>query len=209
MTHFGENEKIFTEQTPVKTSRYVKTEIIQDQSMDLEFFSLSNTVSHSIENLEKRLDTCNGIYKLATNTNSIRDRERENQVQASQKLLESFEDRLSKAEETIENIPNMVKDAVSAEYSKNKFNLRIEQMLEIFVTEMNDQMDALEQMITTKDKLKMKNIKSVKKSLILIQSSPKDDSIITDLEAQVSSLKKTQQKMTDVFNAIQSDPTKS
>lgn len=206
MAHIGESDRIYTEQTPIRTNRYIKTEIIQDQSMDLELLSLSNTVTHSIENLEKRLETCNGIYKLATNTNSIRDKERENQFQASQKLLESFENRLSQAEETIENIPEMIKEAVSIEYSKNEFNLKIQQMLDIFITEMNDQMDSLEQSITAKDKIKMKNIKSVKKSLALIQTSPKDDSIITDLEVQVENLKKTQQKMTDVFNSLQSEP---
>lgn len=209
MTHIGDDDKIFTEQTPIKTSRYVKTEIIQEQSMDLELLSLSNTISHSIENLEKRLETCDGIYKLATNANSIRDKERENQVQTTQKLLESFENRLSQAEETIENIPNMVKNAVSAEYAKNEFNNRIQQMLEFFITEMNDQMDSLEQSITAKDKLKVKSIKTVKKSLTLIQTTPKDDSIISDLEEQVSSLKKTQQTMSDVFNAIQAESTKA
>ena len=124
-------------------------------------------------------------------------------------MLESFENRLSQAEETIENIPNMVKNAVSAEYAKNEFNNRIQQMLEFFITEMNDQMDSLEQSITTKDKLKVKSIKTVKKSLTLIQTSPKDDSIISDLEEQVSSLKKTQQTMSDVFNAIQAESTKA
>ena len=206
MSQYTTEDKLYASPTPSKVSR-ITTEQNQDEKIDLGVITLSNTISQAVSNLEKRLDTCEGVYKLAMNTNAVREKEREIQLQVTQKLLDSFESRLSKVEETLDKIPDTVKETINNEYAKNEFNDKMQKMLEAFITEMNDQMDALEQSISINIKNKQKNIKSVRRNLTLIQTAPKDDSTLIELEDQIANLKRSQQTMTDIFSSLQTDTT--
>ncbi|OHT02323.1 hypothetical protein TRFO_07141 [Tritrichomonas foetus] len=204
MHQYTEEEKLYASPTPSKVTR-IKTEVTSESRIDMSVMSLSNTISHAVSNLEKRLETCDGIYKLATNTNSVRDREREMQSQSMTTLLESFDNRLTQVEETLDRIPEIVRETISTEYAKNDFNAKMQKMLDDFITEMNDQMDLLEQSMTSREKAKQKSMKNVKRTLALITTAPKDDSAITSLEDQLQSLKRSQQAMTEVFNSLQAE----
>ena len=206
MSQYTTEDKLYASPTPSKVS-CITTEQNQDEKIDLGVITLSNTISQAVSNLEKRLDTCEGVYKLAMNTNAVREKEREIQLQVTQKLLDSFESRLSKVEETLDKIPDTVKETINNEYAKNEFNDKMQKMLEAFITEMNDQMDALEQSISINIKNKQKNIKSVRRNLTLIQTAPKDDSTLIELEDQIANLKRSQQTMTDIFSSLQTDTT--
>lgn len=204
MTQIIDDDKIFSTQTPYK-SKFGKTELIQDSQMDVELFSFSNTMTHAITNLEKRIDTCDDIYRLATTTNQVREKERESQVAATEQLLNSFEKRLSHVEEVLNNIPNAIKEIIADEHAKNDFQKTIQALIDQYIKETNDQMDLLEQAIVTQEKLKQKNMKTVKRDLTLLKTIPKDDSDITDLENQMVSLKNSQRTLTDIFNSVQID----
>ena len=100
---------------------------------------------------------------------------------------------------------NAIKEIIADEHAKNDFQKTIQALIDQYIKETNDQMDLLEQAIVTQEKLKQKNMKTVKRDLTLLKTIPKDDSDITDLENQMVSLKNSQRTLTDIFNSVQID----
>ena len=103
MSQISETDRDSMRFAPSKSGRQ-KTMNQQELTVDPEFVSLTDSVSISVTNLEKRLTTCSGIYDLARNASDIRERERNANNQLISQSLKQLDDRIAHIEETIPHI---------------------------------------------------------------------------------------------------------
>ena len=150
--------------------------------VDIEFVSMSDTLSSSITNLEKRLDTCGRVYALAGEANDIRERERTSNNEKLRESLQQLDDRITTVEDAVANIPKVIKQMVADEFKSRQFEKQFEEMLQSFVDDFEQQLDEVDHAITTRFQSQAKSLKSIKREFNIIKTAPREAAPVAELE---------------------------
>jgi hypothetical protein len=195
--------RIFSSPKSRRKSHWIE---LEDSSIPPEILSSSATARHSLANLEQRLQTCNVIYALANDVNTIRERERQFREGLVSQCLQQLSELLAAIENTLSSIPSVVKDVVAHEFSEIDVENQLENEVRASYQEFTEQLDRLEDLIAEKEKVYVKALKSIKRELDMMKLRPKNQAALGHLEAQVSDLSQKQLSLNSLFDALKNRP---
>jgi uncharacterized membrane-anchored protein YjiN (DUF445 family) len=118
-------------------------------------------------------------------------------VQISNRLSQ----RLSKTEERIAQIPQLIKQAVTDEmrqYDNTKF---VQNLVDQANSKVNDRIAEIEKHLVGESKKTQKALKKLKLQLELLKNQPQDEGRLEDLSLQISELKRRQTSMFDLVSS--------
>ena len=198
MTELTENGRDFGK---FGTSRDPKVfhDMSQDGPLDSDFAASSDSISHSLTNLEKRLATCSGIYDLASSANEIREKERSHINRNLTEALAQLDERISNIEETVAKIPTIVRRFVESELSERQMNSQIETVIQEYIHDVETQLDNIEGAIEARFEAQNKSMKAIKKDLASVKTTSRDNSSIAALEAALAEVTTNQVKLNDMM----------
>lgn len=179
--------------------------IKKTQRMHSDFLDNSSAFTQSMSNLEKRLQTCDSIYKLGIEANTIREKEHASQVIAIQQLLEQYDKRITTIENKIEGIKDSIQSFVDEEFKKSNPNLTKEQILQQFQESIDNQFEQLQQMIDAECSYEQGTLKKMNRNLVLLKTTPKDESSYDEIEDQLHEVQKQQVALTDILNQMKNN----
>lgn len=166
--------------------------------------TLIDQINSRVSTVEDRLNACDSIYRLAAQTNAVRDRERREQIQSLGKQAAIIEQRMAKIEEKVVSIPQMIQNIVKEEISKIDHTQQINSQIDQANAHFNDRISAVERSFEETTKRTQKAIKKIKIDMQLAQTQPADDSRAEELQMQIAELKRRQNMMLELLNAIRS-----
>lgn len=164
---------------------------------------LYENVSSRVSSIEDRLNACDSIYRLATQANSVRERERREKFQSFAEYAQSLEKRINSIEETVEKIPNIIRTNVQNELKEIDNTADIEKQIQDAQKQLSERMAQIEKQFDANFKKSQKELKRLKTTTQLA-TTEQDDSMIDDVAAQIAEMKRRQTLMFDLFNAMKS-----
>lgn len=166
--------------------------------------SIMETIANRVSSIEERLNACDSIYRLATQTNSVRERERREKFQSFISYAESLDQRISVIEQKVAEIPQMIQNHVKDELKQFDNSQQMEIKIQEAQKQLTNRISAIEKQFEIVFKKSQKEIKRLKIDAQLTISQPEDDDRIEDIEAQILEMKRRQTLMFDLLNAIKS-----
>jgi hypothetical protein len=166
--------------------------------------SANEAVLNLLANLEKRLETCNSVYTLATNVSLARDKERECAEATLMDALHDFEARLAAIESALDNLPHGVKRAVEKEFSHLNTQGKVQELLLSLTTTVDSRLTELETAVTQRTQLHARSIKAAKRELALIQVTPRDHASVDELASAVADLTQKQNALGQLLDGVRS-----
>ena len=204
MNHFDPS---FDEQQPSNIYRQTRTQQIStNQFPTMETSStavLFENVSSRVSSIEERLNACDSIYRLATQANSVRERERREKFQSFAEYAQSLDKRINAIEENVDKIPIIIRAHVQNELKEIDNSTDIEKQISEARNQLTERMALIEKQYETTFKKSQKELKRLKATTKLA-TTEQDDSIIDDVAAQIAEMKRRQALMFDLFNAMKS-----
>lgn len=176
--------------------------VSQDVQFTGELVSLSDPVTNSISNLEKRLATCSGIYNLATSATEIRERERQANNKIMEESLAHLDERITIIEQTIDKIPEVVRKMVSDEVEEQNLEAEYRSLVQQFLDEMDLQINELSAAIETKFEAQNKSMKGIRKEFTTINSNPKENASYDEIEASLTEISARQSALNDILGKL-------
>ena len=176
--------------------------VSQDVQFTGELVSLSDTVTSSISNLEKRLATCSGIYSLATNATEIRERERLANNKIMEDSLNQLDERITVIEETIDKIPEVVQKIVEQEFEEQNLEVQYQSLVQQFLDEMDLQINELNAAMDTRFDAQNKTIKGIRKDFSTISATPRENASYDEIESSLSEISARQSALNDILGKL-------
>jgi hypothetical protein len=175
-----------------------------DEGTNGGILSASEAVLNLLSNLEKRLETCNSVYTLATNVSLARDKERELAEATLMEALHDFESRLAAMESALDSIPHVVKRTVEKEFSHLNTHGKVQELLLSLTTTVDSRLTELETAVAQRAQLHTKSIKAAKRELALIQVTPRDNASVDELASAVAELTQKQNALAQLLDGVRS-----
>lgn len=166
--------------------------------------SIMETIANRVSSIEERLNACDSIYRLATQTNSVRERERREKFQSFISYAESLDQRISVIEQKVAEIPQMIQNHVKDELKQFDNSQQMEIKIQEAQKQLTNRISAIEKQFEIVFKKSQKELKRLKIDAQLTISQPEEDDRIEDIEAQILEMKRRQTLMFDLLNAIKS-----
>lgn len=166
--------------------------------------SIMETITNRVSSIEERLNACDSIYRLATQTNSIREKERREKFQSFVSYAESLDQRISAIEDKVSQIPKMIQNHVHEELKQFDNSNQIEIKIQEAQNQIANRISAIEKQFEIVLKKSQKEIKRLKIDAQLTMTQPEEDDRIEDIAAQILEMKRRQTLMFDLLNAIKS-----
>lgn len=197
---FDQQASILLEQSQRRTA----TTPFKTQGLNATASSIIDNIAGRVNSLEERLNACDSIYRLAAQANATREKERREQYQSFVQHANSLDQRLARAEDRVAQIPQMIKDAVREEMKKYDNTKMVTAMLEEASSKMTDKITAIDQKFTDINKKTQKLLKKLKLEVQLAKSEPEDDGKVEEFTQQIAELKRRQNLMYELMNAMRS-----
>lgn len=166
--------------------------------------SIMETIANRVSSIEERLNACDSIYRLAIQTNSVRERERREKFQSFVSYAESLDQRICQIEQKVSQIPQMIQRHVKDELKQYDNSQQIEAKIQEAQKQLTSRISQIEKQFEIVLKKSQKDIKRLKIDTQLTISQPEEDDRIEDIEAQILEMKRRQTLMFDLLNAIKS-----
>lgn len=179
----------------------------QPAQVDQDFVSMSDTLSNSISNLEKRLDTCGRVYALAGEANDIRERERTANNEMLKQSLQQLDDRITVIEDAVANIPKVIKQMVADEFTSRQFDKQIEEMVQAFVDDFDQQLADVDAAITSRFQSQAKSLKSIRREFNMIKTAPRDAAPVAELESALRDVAMKQTSLNEMMANLRAPKT--
>jgi DNA repair exonuclease SbcCD ATPase subunit len=181
-------------------------QVADDAVVSDEVLSASDTMGHLIHNLEKRLETCNSVYNLATNVSVVRDKERESAENTLRETLSALDARVTAIETALDSIPRAVKRAVEREFARQNTEGKVQELHTSMVTAVEARIAELESAILQRNQLHSKSLKSAKRELSAIEATPYDHGPVSALALAVADLAQKQTSLSQLLDSLQTAP---
>ena len=179
----------------------------QPAQVDQDFVAMSDTLSNSISNLEKRLDTCGRVYALAGEANDIRERERTANNEMLRQSLQQLDDRITVIEDAVANIPKVIKQMVADEFTSRQFDKQIEEMVQAFVDDFDQQLAEVDAAITSRFQSQAKSLKSIRREFNMIKTAPRDAAPVAELESALRDVAMKQTSLNEMMANLRAPKT--
>lgn len=129
------------------------------------FLTTTTLVNRNVENLESRMNTCDSIYKLASETNEIREKERIDRLRHLEHFLMDLDKRIDHIDKFIETIQKNAKEQATKYINTNSKYVEIENIIKTFTEDMNEKLDSVVKAINDNDIYVEKTIKKIKEEI--------------------------------------------
>lgn len=183
-----------------KNSQSQKSQTYFDQNL----FNSTDSLMNTITNLEQRLQTCESVYKLAAESNTIRERERTFNQQLLDQLLKNIDSRIMQIEDTVHELPVTIKQYIMKEFAQRDIKGKVDAIISEFSQQMDEQLSNIESIMQQTDKKNAKNLKKIKLEASILQSSNKnDESVWDDIEQRMNEVKQRQNQINSMIEEIQ------
>ncbi|KAK8881589.1 hypothetical protein M9Y10_004333 [Tritrichomonas musculus] len=166
--------------------------------------SIMETIANRVSSIEERLNACDSIYRLATQTNSVRERERREKFQSFISYAQSLDQRISIIEEKVGEIPQLIQNHVHGELKQFDNSQQIELKIKEAQKQITNRISAIEKQFEVVLKKSQKEIKRLKIEAQLAITQPEEDDRIEEVAAQISEMRRRQALMFDLLNAMKS-----
>ena len=166
--------------------------------------SIIDNITGRVNNLEERLNACDSIYRLAAQTNTAREKERREQFQSFVQYANALDQRLARAEERVAQIPQIIQDAVKEEMKLYDNTKMVSSLLEQATAKMTERIAELDRKFAETNKRTQKAIKKLHWEAQLAKEQPEDDGRVEEIAQQIAELKRRQNLMFELMNAMKS-----
>lgn len=197
---FDQQASILLEQSQRRTTAAP----LRTQGLSATASSIIDNIAGRVNTLEERLNACDSIYRLAAQANAVREKERREQYQSFVQHANALNQRLAKAEERVAQIPQMIKDAVREEMKKYDNTKMVTSMVEEASGKMSHKISEIDRKFTEVNKKTQKALKKLKLDAQLARSEPEDDGKVEEITQQIAELKRRQNLMYELMNAMRS-----
>ncbi|EAX95069.1 hypothetical protein TVAG_428720 [Trichomonas vaginalis G3] len=161
---------------------------IEDPSLTTVFDPIFNRIN----SIEERLNASDSIFRLAAQSNTIKDKERREQIRNVSQYANKLNQRIDAIENQLNSIQDMVTKTVVEEYSKNDKTSTIKALIEESKSKFTDRFSKLETLISESNKKNTKAIKKLKTQLQIIQNTPQDETQVEEIRSQIAEMKRYQ-----------------
>ena len=170
-------------------------------SLDPSTSTFIDPIINRINSIEERLNASDSIYKLATQANAAKDKERRQQIQNVAQYAEQLNQRLDKIEERLNALPILVTNIVSEEIKKCDKTEDLRNSIFHLKEKYAERYKQLEAMLLESSKRNTKTIKKLNSQLQLVQTIPHDDSAVEEIQAQIDEMKRYQANVMSIMRA--------
>lgn len=161
-----------------------------------------DNISSKILSIEERLNTCDSIYRLATQSNTAREKEKREQFQVFIDKANQIDQQISKIDEKTNSLDLMIQNMVHKEVEEyNKIN-ETNSKVETAISQLNNRLDTIQVQFLEGSKKSQKEIKKLKLEIQMSKAQKQDDGRIDEIIAQLSEIKRRQMSMLDLLNTF-------
>jgi predicted nucleic acid-binding Zn-ribbon protein len=157
-----------------------------------------------VSGLEERINACDSIYRLAAQTNAIREKERRDQHAAAVRQARALQERVFAAEDRVTQLPQFIKDIVRQEVRRHQRLPEFEARIQEARDQLSERMTTFESQFVQTARRTQKTIKKINADVELCKAATAEDGQVEEITLQVSELKRRQQTLLDLLNAIRS-----
>lgn len=161
-----------------------------------------DNISSKILSIEERLNTCDSIYRLATQSNTAREKEKREQFQVFIDKANQIDQQISKIDEKTNSLDLMIQNMVHKEVEEyNKIN-ETNSKVETAISQLNNRLDTIQVQFLEGSKKSQKEMKKLKLEIQMSKAQKQDDGRIDEIIAQLSEIKRRQMSMLDLLNTF-------
>ena len=166
--------------------------------------NILDLLNERISKIEEKINSSDSIYRLAVQSNAVREKERRNHINKVIETATNIENRVNKLENLYLNIPKIINDTIIDEIEKKdqseKFHFLIDQLNYKF----EEKISKIEEKYIENNKKTQNSIKKLRLDLQLISSTPKEDSKAEEIALQIEEMKRRQNLMLELLNTMKS-----
>ena len=165
---------------------------------------LVDNISSRIISIEERLNTCDSIYRLATQSNTAREKEKREQFQVFIDKANEIDQQISRIDAKANSLDILIQNLVHKEVEEyNKVNESIPKV-EKAILQLNNRLDTIQTQFLEGSKRSQKELKKLKLETQMARTQTKDDGRVDEVIAQLSEIKRRQMAMFDLLNTLRS-----
>ena len=142
--------------------------------------------------IENRLNTSDSIYRLAAQANTVKDRQRRDQIRQLSKSAQQLNVKSEQITTKIRDVPSLVSKTIDSELSKIDQTQSLKTLLEETRAKLNDNLSNFETIVTETNKKTVKSIKKLRTDIQLHQGVPNDETQAEEIQAQINEMKRYQ-----------------
>ena len=202
-----DSDALFDQQTSMlieQSQRRTQTLPIRTQGFPPTASSIIDNMTGRVNALEERLNACDSIYRLAAQTNTAREKERREQFHSFVQYANALEQRLTRAEERVAQIPKLIEDTVKEEMKLYDNTKMVSSLLEQATAKMSERIVELDRKFTEVNKRTQRALKKLRLEAQLVKEQPEDDGRVEEVAQQIAELKRRQNLMFELMNAMKS-----
>ena len=184
-----------------ETIRIDKTQM-QPPFLDSTFLSTSALIHRNVENLESRVNTCNSIYKLATDTNEMRQKEQAQQIKNIEDYLKSLESRVEAMEKYLDDLPDKIRVEAKKDIERKNIYGEIEKQINTFDDEFEKRFDALEMIIQENNKQNAKKYKKIRTDIELLANPESNEIEVEGFRDQLHEIDQKNKQLKSMADAL-------
>ena len=173
----------------------LNSSIIGDQTISSTMDPILNRVSM----IENRLNTSDSIYRLAAQANSLKDKERREQIRQLSKNAQQLNANTDKITAKIREIPDLVNKCIDDEIAKIDQTQSIQNYLNESRQKFIEKLSNIETLITETNKKTSKSLKKLRTDIQLQQTAPVDDTQSEEIQAQITEMKRYQDNIASLI----------
>lgn len=161
-----------------------------------------DNISSKIMSIEERLNTCDSIYRLATQSNTAREKEKREQFQVFIDKANEIDQQISRIDAKTNSLDLLIQNLVHKEVEEyNKIN-ETTSKVENAITQLNNRLDTIQVQFLEGSKKSQKDLKKLKLETQLAKTQKHDDGRVDEIMAQLSEIKRRQMSMLDLLNTL-------
>jgi seryl-tRNA synthetase len=152
--------------------------------------------------LEDKLNACDSIYRLAAQSNATREKERRDKHQSIVSYAIALEERVTRVEERVAQLPQMIKELVRDVAERRNDEERIAALIGQTASGFEMRLDELETSFLESAKQTQKVCKKLQARMTMVKQGNENNGQIDDVSLQVAELRRRQGVMLDLLNAL-------
>jgi len=164
----------------------------------------ANLLSKTLENLDSRLATCNEVYKIAVETNNIKDRDRNNLLKSYESVAEHMNNRVERLHSFINQSIAKSRKETSKDKEINDQRSKINTLINSYEKIADQHIITLSNLIEEHEKSSIKVLKNIKSQIQALLIREDDSQNMHILEQKLADVQSTQDRINAIMSRIQS-----
>ena len=177
---------------PLRSSAFI------DPSMT----SMFDPIINRINAIEERLNASDSIYRIAAQTNTVRDRERREQIKNLVQFAHNLTQKIEKIDKKLETIPKIIESTIKEEIQQKDQSQNLKELIDQTQSHFTQRFSQIENTLIESTKKNQKTIKKLKSQVQLIQTDQNEDTQVDDIRQEIIELKRHQDNIMSLLKTI-------